>query len=83
LLALDRATIYAELPAGESRTGLRQFLKREFQDCNGDEKIDCDDFLIIHNIGGWACQGEKLPEDKWMKYGCGIKISGTIVNVMI
>ncbi|KAJ3625102.1 hypothetical protein MTP99_018667 [Tenebrio molitor] len=36
------------------------------QDCNGGgwgchEKLHCDDFLIIHNIGGWACQGEKLP----------------------
>ncbi|CAH1377256.1 hypothetical protein MTP99_018669 [Tenebrio molitor] len=38
------------------------------QDCNDDKKIDCDDFLIIHYVGGYGCQGGKLPEDKWMKY---------------
>jgi hypothetical protein len=27
-----RTRVYAELPAGKSRTGFRQFLKREFQD---------------------------------------------------
>ncbi|KAH0820013.1 hypothetical protein GEV33_002777 [Tenebrio molitor] len=79
----DSAHAHCTLDTYCSLLTVQGYMQNFQQDCNGDEKIDCDDFLIIHNIGGWACQGEKLPEDKWMKYSCGIKISGTIVNVMI
>lgn len=28
-----------------------------FQDCNNDGNINCDDFLRIHRLGGYGCNG--------------------------
>lgn len=32
------------------------------QDCNGDGKVDCDDFLRIHRLGGYGCSGPLEPK---------------------
>ncbi|XP_034182671.1 lysozyme [Osmia lignaria lignaria] len=33
------------------------YMDKFSQDCNGDGKIDCDDFLRIHRLGGYGCSG--------------------------
>lgn len=38
------------------------------QDCNGDGKLDCDDFAAIHVLGGYGCRGVPLPNDYLARY---------------
>ncbi|XP_049876206.1 lysozyme-like [Pectinophora gossypiella] len=36
------------------------YMKRFAQDCNGDGRIDCYDYMAIHKKGGFGCAGD-LP----------------------
>ncbi|CAH0563640.1 unnamed protein product [Brassicogethes aeneus] len=44
------------------------YMQRFQQDCNGDNKIDCDDFALIHKHGGYGCKGTQLPEPFGTQY---------------
>ncbi|XP_076183137.1 lysozyme [Ptiloglossa arizonensis] len=33
------------------------YMDKFAQDCNGDGNINCDDFLRIHRLGGYGCNG--------------------------
>nr|QPG92858.1 lysi [Lasioderma serricorne] len=44
------------------------YMNKYQQDCNGDGKIDCDDFATIHKLGGYGCKGVPLPEDYGARY---------------
>ncbi|CAG0906464.1 unnamed protein product [Darwinula stevensoni] len=35
---------------------IRSYMERFKQDCNGDGVIDCLDFALIHNQGGYGCR---------------------------
>ncbi|KAL1494955.1 hypothetical protein ABEB36_010455 [Hypothenemus hampei] len=43
------------------------YMNKFQQDCNGDGKIDCDDFAAIHKFGGYGCRGT-LPEPYGERY---------------
>ncbi|XP_066159224.1 lysozyme-like [Euwallacea fornicatus] len=43
------------------------YMNKFQQDCNGDGKIDCDDFAAIHTLGGYGCRGA-LPEPYGERY---------------
>ncbi|XP_076233265.1 uncharacterized protein LOC143178454 [Calliopsis andreniformis] len=36
---------------------LKRYMDKFVQDCNGDGVVDCDDFLRIHQLGGYGCSG--------------------------
>lgn len=39
---------------------VQNYMKRFAQDCNGDGRVDCYDYMAIHKKGGYGCSGE-LP----------------------
>ncbi|XP_063904459.1 lysozyme-like [Zophobas morio] len=40
-----------------SALAVQGYMNKFQQDCNGDGKIDCDDFVTIHKLGGYGCKG--------------------------
>ncbi|XP_018332491.1 invertebrate-type lysozyme 3 [Agrilus planipennis] len=52
------------------------YMSKYQQDCNGDGKIDCDDFAAIHKIGGYGCRGVVLPDPYNSRYQQCKKIVG-------
>ncbi|ENN71209.1 lysozyme [Dendroctonus ponderosae] len=65
----ESATAYAHC-AGDtycSALCVQGYMSKFQQDCNGDAKIDCDDFAAIHKYGGYGCQGP-LPEPYGQRY---------------
>lgn len=54
------------------------YMNKFQQDCNGDGKIDCDDFATIHKLGGYGCKGAQLPEPYGERYRQCKKIVGNI-----
>ncbi|XP_074031979.1 lysozyme [Leptinotarsa decemlineata] len=51
-----------------SALSVQGYMNRFQQDCNGDNKIDCDDFASIHKIGGYGCKGSVMPEPYGERY---------------
>ena len=54
-------------PAEHSHTAaeLKENLIREFhKDCNGDQLVTCEDYVMIHKNGGWNC-GKSLQGSKF------------------
>ncbi|XP_017782892.1 PREDICTED: lysozyme-like [Nicrophorus vespilloides] len=43
-----------------SALAVQGYMEKFQKDCNGDAKIDCDDYAAIHTLGGYGCQGN-LP----------------------
>jgi len=41
---------------------IQGYMNRFAQDCNGDGKIDCDDYVRIHRHGGYGCTGPLDPK---------------------
>ncbi|KAB0794164.1 hypothetical protein PPYR_13784 [Photinus pyralis] len=48
-------------------SAVQQYMYKFYQDCNGDGKVDCDDFAAIHKLGGYGCQGP-LPDFYVQRY---------------
>ncbi|KAF5269310.1 hypothetical protein FQR65_LT02611 [Abscondita terminalis] len=46
---------------------MQEYMKKFKRDCNGDGKIDCDDFVAIHKLGFANCSDE-LPENYFGRY---------------
>ncbi|KAK5645896.1 hypothetical protein RI129_004360 [Pyrocoelia pectoralis] len=46
---------------------VQRYMEKNKKDCNGDGKIDCDDFLAIHTLGPDKCDQE-LPENYLDRY---------------
>ncbi|KAK9887982.1 hypothetical protein WA026_000273 [Henosepilachna vigintioctopunctata] len=44
-----------------SALAVQGYMQKFQQDCNGDKRIDCDDFALIHKYGGYGCIGQSLP----------------------
>ncbi|CAH1108297.1 unnamed protein product [Psylliodes chrysocephalus] len=66
----EETTAYANC-AGDTycaALAVQGYMRRFQQDCNGDNKIDCDDFATIHKIGGYGCKGVALPEPYGQRY---------------
>ncbi|KAL3272423.1 hypothetical protein HHI36_013905 [Cryptolaemus montrouzieri] len=36
------------------------YMRKFYQDCNGDNVIDCNDYVLIHEFGGYGCKGRTL-----------------------
>jgi len=49
-----------------SANTIRSYINRFGKDCNGDQLVTCDDYVMIHKNGGWNCgnslQGSKFWE---------------------
>ncbi|KAI4457186.1 destabilase-related [Holotrichia oblita] len=45
-----------------SARAVQGYMRKFRQDCNGDGKIDCDDYFSIHLAGGYGCYDEKSTE---------------------
>ncbi|XP_031343566.1 uncharacterized protein LOC116171056 [Photinus pyralis] len=46
---------------------IQRYMEKHKKDCNGDGKIDCDDFVAIHKLGPDNCDQE-LPESYAERY---------------
>ena len=46
---------------------IQQYMQKNKKDCNGDGKIDCDDFVALHKLGPNNCDKE-LPESYQERY---------------
>ncbi|KAL3272421.1 hypothetical protein HHI36_013903 [Cryptolaemus montrouzieri] len=44
-----------------SALAVQGYMHKFQKDCNGDNRIDCDDFALIHKFGGYGCVGQTLP----------------------
>ncbi|KYB26179.1 lysozyme [Tribolium castaneum] len=44
-----------------SALAVQGYMHKFQQDCNNDGKIDCDDFALIHKLGGYGCKGAAFP----------------------
>ncbi|XP_065159526.1 lysozyme-like [Atheta coriaria] len=50
-----------------SALAVQGYMDKFQKDCNGDAKIDCDDFVQIHILGGYGCAGN-LPQAHHDRY---------------
>ncbi|CAH1972053.1 unnamed protein product [Acanthoscelides obtectus] len=66
----EAATAYAHCASDTycSALAVQGYMSKFQQDCNGDGKIDCDDFAAIHKFGGYGCKGQTLPEPFSSRY---------------
>ncbi|XP_031343568.1 lysozyme 1-like isoform X2 [Photinus pyralis] len=46
---------------------IQKYMEKNTRDCNGDSKIDCDDFVAIHKLGRENCT-QQLPESYAERY---------------
>lgn len=47
---------------------IRSYVGRFQKDCNGDQLVTCEDFIMLHKNGGWNC-GKNLQGSRyWNKY---------------
>uniref|UniRef100_A0A6P7G3V8 lysozyme n=1 Tax=Diabrotica virgifera virgifera TaxID=50390 RepID=A0A6P7G3V8_DIAVI len=51
-----------------SALAVQGYMNKFQQDCNGDGKIDCDDYASIHTHGGYGCKGTNLPQPFGNRY---------------
>nr|ALM25917.1 i-type lysozyme 2 [Harmonia axyridis] len=60
-----------------SALAVQGYMQKFQQDCNGDNRIDCDDFALIHKHGGYGCKGQTLPAVFGQRYQqCKILVGG-------
>ncbi|KRT81212.1 hypothetical protein AMK59_6095 [Oryctes borbonicus] len=73
----DSATAYRNcaLDTFCSALAVQGYMQKYQQDCNGDGKIDCDDYAAIHKLGGYGCRGQ-LPSPFAERYQQCKKIVG-------
>lgn len=45
---------------------IRSYVNRFEKDCNGDQLVTCEDYIMIHKNGGWNC-GRSLVKTKFWK----------------
>ncbi|XP_050308861.1 lysozyme-like [Anthonomus grandis grandis] len=65
----ESATAYANC-AGDTycaALSVQGYMSKFQQDCNKDGRIDCDDFALIHALGGYGCAGN-MPEPYGQRY---------------
>ncbi|KAL3272420.1 hypothetical protein HHI36_013902 [Cryptolaemus montrouzieri] len=61
-----------------SRLAVQYYLEKKAEDCDGNNIIDCNDYVLIHNFGAQACLSKRLDEQKQMKFD---KCMGKMVKV--
>ncbi|XP_044759553.1 lysozyme-like [Coccinella septempunctata] len=77
--ATDAPQAYAHCAADTycSALAVQGYMQKFQQDCNGDNRIDCDDFALIHKYGGYGCKGQALPGVFGQRYQqCKILVGG-------
>ncbi|XP_059475803.1 lysozyme-like [Neocloeon triangulifer] len=47
---------------------VRKYMAKYRQDCNGDGRIDCDDFGRLHYYGGYKCQKRIEGTQYWRQF---------------
>ncbi|XP_019877370.1 lysozyme [Aethina tumida] len=56
------------LDANCASATVQGYMNKFQQDCNGDGKVDCDDYALIHIVGGYGCVGASLPDAHGKRY---------------
>ncbi|XP_023326767.1 invertebrate-type lysozyme 6 isoform X1 [Eurytemora carolleeae] len=44
---------------------IRSYINRFGKDCNGDQLVTCEDYVMIHKNGGWNCGNSLAGTDFW------------------
>eukprot|EP00095_Tigriopus_kingsejongensis_P001285 maker-scaffold359_size197282-snap-gene-0.31 protein:Tk01285 transcript:maker-scaffold359_size197282-snap-gene-0.31-mRNA-1 annotation:"hypothetical protein DAPPUDRAFT_304988" len=47
---------------------LRSYFTRFLKDCNGDQLVTCEDYVMLHKNGGWNCGTNLEGSDYWNLY---------------
>ncbi|KAF5270630.1 hypothetical protein FQA39_LY01368 [Lamprigera yunnana] len=65
----DEPTAYANCANDPycSAAAVQGYMDKFYQDCNGDNVVDCDDFAAIHKLGGYGCR-QPLPDFYVQRY---------------
>lgn len=48
-----------------SANTIRSYINRFKKDCNGDQLVTCEDYVMIHKNGGWNCGRSLEKTDFW------------------
>merc|ERR1712012_885626 len=47
---------------------IRSYINRFGKDCNGDQLVTCEDYVMIHKNGGWNCGKSLVGSNFWNIY---------------
>lgn len=47
---------------------IRSYMNRFGKDCNGDQLVTCEDYMMLHKNGGWNCGKSLAGSEFWKKY---------------